>query len=272
MPTVEALSDLFRVRWAFERTSDGILTVIWKQPPLGQAGDKGPTINVMDALFAPGQGPSLQVADELWSAIARDRENKVVILTGYEGKFYDVPIPVTRPTPPKWDASLWETVLYRVPRSMLAFLDIPTLLIGAAAGPATIHAEYLLLCDIVVAAESAVFADRPHFISNAVPGDGVNVIWPLLLGWNRGRDFLLTGQELSAWEAKDLGLVREVVPDSELLPRCTAIARELLRQDELTLRYSAPALRQQLKVQVLQHLQHALALEGILKVHYTQTT
>ena len=268
MPIEEALSARFPDRWAFDRTPGGVLTVIWKQPEFRPRNPGEKAFGVMEALFGEGGVPSLQVADELWAEIGRDHENKVVVLTGHDGKFFDTVVPDGPRRAPYWDAGLYETILYRVPRSIQAFLDIPTLLIGAANGPATIHAEYLLLCDIVVAAESAVFEDRPHFVSNAVPGDGVNVIWPLLLGWNRGRDFLLTGKSISAREAKELGLVSEVVPDAELLPRCHEIAERLLRQDELTLRYTAPALRQQLKVQVVQHVQHALALEGILKVQY----
>ena len=238
MPQPERLTNRFPERWAFDRTDDGILTVFWKQPDMSRPrGDDRPS-SPMDSLFS-GDVPSLQVAEDVWNEIGRDHENKVVVLTGFDGNFFDIPRPSATRAAPPWDARLWETVLYRVPRSMLAFLDMPTLLIGAANGPATLHAEYLLLCDIVVAAESAVFEDRPHFASNAVPGDGVNVVWPLLLGWNRGRDFLLTGGRLSAWEAKELGLVREVVPDSELLGRCHELARELLRQEQLTHRYSA---------------------------------
>ena len=98
----------------------------------------------------------------------------------------------------------------------------------------------------------------------------MNIVWPLLLGWNRGRDFLLSGRSMSAQEALELGLVREVVPEADLLPRCQEIAAEMLKRDEQTLRYTAPVLRQHLKVQVVQHLQHSMALEGILKLEQAQ--
>ena len=47
----------------------------------------------------------------------------------------------------------------------------------------------------------------------------MQVIWPLLLGPNRGRYFLLTGQTLSAQEALTLGVVNEVVPHEQVLGR-----------------------------------------------------
>ena len=56
--------------------------------------------------------------------------------------------------------------------------------------------ELALLCDIVIASDSATFQDSAHFPNGTAPGDGVHVIWPLLLGANRGRYFLLTGQTL----------------------------------------------------------------------------
>jgi enoyl-CoA hydratase/carnithine racemase len=45
-----------------------------------------------------------------------------------------------------------------------------------------------------------------------VPGDGMHIVYPLLLGMNRGRYFLLTGQTLDAQKALELGLVAEVLP------------------------------------------------------------
>jgi len=46
----------------------------------------------------------------------------------------------------------------------------------------------------VLAAPEATFQDSAHFVNRTVPGDGVNFIFPMLLGLNRGRYFLLTGQ------------------------------------------------------------------------------
>ena len=47
----------------------------------------------------------------------------------------------------------------------------------------------------------------------------MHVIYPLLLGLNRGRYFLLTRQTIGARQALELGLVNEVLPRQELLPR-----------------------------------------------------
>ena len=64
-----------------------------------------------------------------------------------------------------------------------------------------------LLADIVIASDTALFSDSGHFPGGQVPGDGVHVVFPMLMGMNRGRYFLWTGQVIKADEALRLGLV-----------------------------------------------------------------
>ena len=82
-----------------------------------------------------------------------------------------------------------------------------------------------------------------------VPGDGVHVVWPLVLGPNRGRYFLLTGQKLSAREALELGVVNEVMQREKLLPRAKELAREICKRPMLAQRYARVAMTQVLKQQ-----------------------
>jgi enoyl-CoA hydratase/carnithine racemase len=120
-----------------------------------------------------------------------------------------------------------------------------------------------VLCDIVLAAEEAEFQDAPHLPNGLVPGDGVHVVWPLVLGPNRGRYFLLTGQKLSAREALELGVVNEVMQREKLLPRAKELAREICKRPMLAHRYARVAMTQVLKQQMLDGLGYGIALESL---------
>jgi len=202
-----------------------------------------------------------QEVPEAFADIGSDRDNLVVIMTGTGAAFTGPPgTPESTPkrTPQEWDKTYWEG------KHLLSnLLDIEVPMISAINGPALRHSELPLLCDIVLAAEEASFQDSGHFISGLIPGDGMHVIYPMLLGLNRGRYFLLTGQTIEAQEAKELGLVSEVLPRQDLLPRAWELAEQLTKQSPLVLRYTRVLLTQYIKRQMHDLLGYGLALEGL---------
>jgi enoyl-CoA hydratase/carnithine racemase len=206
-----------------------------------------------------GDGPHTELG-YCFADVAADPDNKVVILTGTGDEF------IAR-LDESWVGAMtpetWDKIYFHGKRLLTSLLDIEVPVIAAVNGKATVHAELAVLSDIVLAADSAVFADAPHFRFGTVPSDGVHVIWPLLLGPNRGRYFLLTGQRLSAEEARGLGVVGEVLPADRLLDRAWELARELARQPVTTLRYTRVALTQELKRHILDGVGYGLALEGL---------
>src|SRR5262249_6331772 len=90
----------------------------------------------------------------------------------------------------------------------------------------------------VLAADTAQFQDSAHFVSDVVPGDGMHIVYPLLLGMNRDRYFLLTGQTLDAQKALEFGLVAEALPPDRLMARAWELAEDLARRPNLLLRYT----------------------------------
>src|SRR5205085_9593438 len=142
-------------------------------------------------------------------------------------------------------------------------LDIEVPMIAAINGPLTAHSEYALLCDIVIAAEGAYFQDAPHPAFGIVPGDGVHIVWPEVIGEIRGRYFLLSGQKLSAAEAKEYGAVNEVVSREALLPRAWELGRHMKKQNPRTLRYTRMALSNRFRRRLPEGLSYGLALEGL---------
>ena len=85
----------------------------------------------------------------------------------------------------------------------------------------------------------------------------------MVLGSNRGRYFLLTGQTLSAQDALELGVVSEVLPRAELLPRAWELAEQMAKQTDIVLRYSRVAMTLVVKRLVHDLLGYGLALEGL---------
>lgn len=211
-----------------------------------------------------GSGPHSELG-YCFADVGRDPENRVIILTGSGDRFIaDLDDSwVGEMTP-----ALWNELYRNGNRLLMNLLDVEVPMIAAINGPASVHAELGLLCDIVIASDRASFKDAPHFAYGTVPSDGVHVIWPLLLGMNRGRHFLLTGRRIFAEEALELGLVAELHPAAGLLARAHEIARGLLRQPDLTLRYTRAALTQVLKRSLLDQLSHGLALEGLAAMNH----
>ena len=195
-----------------------------------------------------------------FSDIGRDENNRVVILTG-TGNVFCTEMEMTELPGPD-EQGYWHRILREGRSLLMNLLDIPVPVISAINGPATIHAELPLLSDIVLASDATVFGDD-HFSYGTVPGDGAHVIWPQLLGHNRGRYFLLTGQRIVAEEALTPGLVSEVLPADMLMPRARELAADIGSKPIEVLRYTRSTLTHRFKRKLLDELGYGLAVEGL---------
>ncbi len=202
----------------------------------------------------------------IFTAIAGDPENKIVILTGTGEEFIRMAPPSSRSAP--LPGSLWREVATSGERLIRSHLSIPVPIIAAVNGPALIHSELAVLCDIVLASETAIFADVAHVPRGLVPGDGVNVIYSAIMGVNRARYFLLTGQSLNAQQALDAGIVAEVLPAAELMNRARELAAQLSNLPPATLRYTRAVLTASLGHAVDHYLPPSLAMEGLAAAEY----
>lgn len=211
----------------------------------------------------------------VWSALAHeelgycftdvgaDRDNKVVIMTGAGDNFC---ADINAGSFKLSTAGDWDLTFYDGRRLLNNLLDIEVPVISAINGPARIHPEIPVLSDIIIASETALFQDAPHFMSGIVPGDGAHVVWPHVLGPNRGRYFLLTGQELDARTALEYGAVNEVVPKNKVLARAKELAVTIAAKPPLTRRYSRVALTQRIKRLMHEGLGLGLAIEALAAI------
>lgn len=108
-------------------------------------------------------------------------------------------------------------------------------------------ASVSLLADIVVAGRSTVFADT-HVNMGIGAGDGGQLIWPLLMGVNRAKYHLMTGERVSGEQAMDMGLVNFVVEDDQILPKAMEIAERLASGPGLAIEASKVGVIQYIKM------------------------
>jgi enoyl-CoA hydratase/carnithine racemase len=191
--------------------------------------------------------------------IAYDRENKVLVLTGTGSTFIDNIDgaslgDITKP----WTGD----VLYLEGRrgvQRLVDLEIP--IIAAVNGPVSVHSEYALLADVVIASETSVFSDAPHLGFGIAPGDGLFVVWEEVLGLNRARFLEITGGSFSAKEALAWGAVAEVVSQESVLSRAQELAEQMTARPQLTNRYIAVVFRQRISRRLTEGMALGMALE-----------
>ena len=206
---------------------------------------------------------------DAFADVAGDREIRVVIHTG-TGETYNHSWgrPVTDSGAPLYAAYadaegvaiMDEKAWYgRMLLENLLAIDVP--MIAAVNGPCSMHSEVPLLMDIVLASEDAWFQDLSHFPRGMVPGDGQHVVWDALVGPSRARYLLLMGYKLTAGEAREWGVVHEVLARDELLDRAWEIARQIAMRPPIATRNTRHLLVQNLKRAVLNELDHGLQAE-----------
>jgi enoyl-CoA hydratase/carnithine racemase len=198
----------------------------------------------------------------VFRCVADDPANRVVILTGTGDTFWALINPPSfehyQQTPEGWDRTLFEER-----RTMEGFLSIDVPIISAINGPALVHSHLPLMADIVLASETACFSDSMHAPNGIVPGDGAHIVWPLLLGANRGRYFLLMGETIDADRALELGVISEVLAPDALLPRAREIAAELASKPTLMLRQTRSVLRNNLEHLMVRDFTRGMSHEAI---------
>ena len=129
-----------------------------------------------------GLGPHGELPDA-FAEVGRDRDNRVVILTGTGDEFSGIRASgATRSLSQGITAKAYDRVHWEGRALLMNLLNIECPVIAAINGPAWRHCEIPLLSDIVLASDTARFQDSAHFMSGMLPGDGMHIVMPLLKG------------------------------------------------------------------------------------------
>jgi enoyl-CoA hydratase/carnithine racemase len=242
--------------YALEKTDDGILLMRMHR-------NGGPAVWDVEMHH--------QTAD-LFSDVAGDRDVVVVIYTGTGDAFNA-----------SWGREAQGRPSFKAPTEWVEemgwygrlrhqnLLEIEAIMISAVNGACNIHSELPLMCDIVLASEDAYFQDMGHFPRNLSPGDGIQNIWPLVMGRNRWRYAQLMGQKITARMAHEWGAVNEVLPKERLLERAWEVARYLLRFSPIVLRHTRRTFVQEFKRAAVNDLAFGQNMELLGFTQFTPT-
>ena len=193
-------------------TEDGVLTVTLARPERRNAID----------------GELASRLREAFEAAADDGEVRALILTG-EGKAFSAGGDLSR-FERDWDPREFRHDSHRLTSliTLLERLEKPTVaaINGAVTGAGT---QLALVCDVRLAAASARFIYREGRLG-IIPSHGGVTRLVKLIGQARARDVLLGGEELSATEAHDVGLVTAVVDDDQLHSAARARVELMLKR------------------------------------------
>jgi enoyl-CoA hydratase len=223
------------------------------------------TLNRPERLNAVGDGMHEELED-LFGRMNSDDEVNAIILTGAGRAFCaggDIRELGSQPEPTD-GAPAVNVAFSRSPRRLiLNMLEVEAPIITAMNGDAVgLGATLALLGDVIIAAEGARVGDA-HVRIGLVAGDGGAVIWPLLVGVHRAKEYLMTGDLIPAPEAERIGLINHVVPLEEVEPKARALAERLANGPTWAIRWTKASVNKVIRERMNLILDTSLAFEAL---------
>jgi enoyl-CoA hydratase len=202
----------------------------------------------------------------IWDDLADDADVNAILLTGAGNYFSvggDVKAMSERPGGDVLEeGEVHDPMVSRRLVNRLLELDKP--IVAAINGDCIgLAATIALLCDVTVLSQDARVGDTHVSRVGLVAGDGGTVIWPLLIGVNKAKEFLMRGTLLKGAEAERIGLVNHCVPSSEVLPLARQIAQELADGPTWATRWTKLSVNQIVKERVNHLMEASMALEQV---------
>jgi enoyl-CoA hydratase len=178
---------------------------------------------------------------EFLRGLRTDRDARVVVITG-EGRAFCAGGDINKNIANHHDPETTTESLRNASRLIDAFLDVDQPVLARINGDAVgLGATIALFCDLTFAVDTARIGD-PHVRVGLTAGDGGALIWPMLVGYARAKQYLFSGDLLTATEAAAIGLINFSVPAEELDPLVERWAARLAAGAPLALRGTKAAI------------------------------
>ena len=184
------------------------------------------TINRPDSLNAMNREVLIEFINGL-KKIQSDKEIRVIIITGSKEKAFiagaDIKLMQKMNREEAYDfANLGQELANLIEKSAKPVLAAVN---GYALGGGC---EIALSCHLRIASDNAIFA-QPEVKIGLLPGWGGTQRLPRIIGRGLANEIILTGRNVTAKEALDIGMVNKVVPQEELMNTCFDIANMILK-------------------------------------------
>jgi enoyl-CoA hydratase len=165
----------------------------------------------------------------VWEDLADDDSLRCVVLTG-AGKAFSAGGDLHVLDRMCKDEEFRKATLRDTSRMVRSMVSFPLPLIAAVNGPAVgLGCSLAGLCDIVLIERSAYLAD-PHVSVGLVAGDGGALTWPSLTSLLKAKEYIFSGDRISAHVAVQLGLANRVVEDGTSVEEAVELAHRLSKQ------------------------------------------
>lgn len=202
---------------------------------------------------------------EVFYDIASDPDSDVVVFTG-AGRAFSSGGDINWMQEMIDHPHTFEQTAREAKRIVFSMLDLEKPLIARVNGHATgLGATLALMCDVVFASSEAKIGD-PHVAVGFVAGDGGAAIWPQLIGYARAKEFLMSGDLLTAPRAAEIGLINHAIPPAELDAAVEAYVGKLLAGATKAIRWSKVATNIELKRIVHGVMDASLAYEALSNI------
>jgi enoyl-CoA hydratase len=219
------------------------------------------TLNRPDALNAVNREMHEELS-EAFNFAALDEHSDVVLLTG-AGRAFSAGGDLEHIARNAANPELFDSDLRLAKRIVFALLDLDKPVVCRLNGHAVgLGATLALLCDVIFAAENAKIGD-PHVALGLVAGDGGAAIWPQRIGFGRAKEYLLTGDLLTAKQAQEIGLVNHCVPSAELDGAVDAFCERLLKGSSNAIRWTKVLINLELKRVATAVMDAGIAYEAV---------
>jgi enoyl-CoA hydratase len=182
------------------------------------------TFNRPKALNAMNSETITELYDTI-SICKNDDQIKVLILTGAGEKAFVAGADISEMQNLKAPEALRFMELGQETMRLLEITPKPSIAAvnGFALGGGT---EISLACDIRLASETAVFG-QPEILIGLIPGWGGTQRLPRIIGMGRAKELIMSGMQINAKRAYEIGLVNRVFPAEQLIPEANKFAQKL---------------------------------------------